>query len=230
MLVCISLTSFGSTSGGNAAQKISIDKQLQIPGAVLEPGDYTFSQEDMMRDRAIVRIENAGRDSHYLVLSVLNENLPNKSQNGLILFNSNDDKKHVLKGWACLGCAAALEFVYPKLEAVKITENSGESVLAVDPKSDKLPVKLSADDMKIVTLWLLSPKRITADNRGEGVHAAKYEAARRVSEAASAPRSLSQDQPSRLPKTASNTFSLALCGLLAIAAAAGLRMRRIRRG
>jgi hypothetical protein len=199
----------------------------------------------MMRDRAIVRIENAEKNEHYLVLSVPNGTLPRQAQNGLILFNSNNDQRHVLRGWLCPECTSALEFVYPKLEAVKITENSGESVLAVDPESDKLPVKLSADDMKIVTLWLLSPKRITADNRGEGVNAAKYQSGKNVSgetlaadvsqrparvDAASALRSLSQDQPSRLPKTASNTFSLALYGLLAIVAAAGLRMRRIRRG
>ena len=46
--------------------------------------------------------------------------------------------------------------------------------MAVDPSYDKLPSNLSADDMKVVTLWLLSPERVTADNTGQGVKAAKY--------------------------------------------------------
>jgi hypothetical protein len=63
--------------------------------------------------------------------------------------------------------------VYPKLEAAKITGDTGEAVLAVDPESDKLPANLPPDDMKVVTLWLLSPERVEAGHHGVGLKAAK---------------------------------------------------------
>ncbi len=131
-----------------------------------------------MRDRTIVRIESTDKDEHYLVLTVPNAKVSSDgARNGLIMFHSKDEKKHVLKGWTCPGCAGSLEFVYPKLEAVKIMGATGEPVLAVDPESDNLPVKLSGDDMKVVTLWLLAPKRITAEDHTPGVVAQKYEGA-----------------------------------------------------
>ncbi len=280
ILLCVWLGSFPSGAAQNTTQNVRLDQELQIPGDVLKPGNYTFSVEDTMRDRAIVRIENADKEKHYLVLAVPNTKpLGEAVQNGLILFQSKNDKKQVLKGWACPGCATSLEFVYPRLEAAKITADSGESVLAVDPESDKLPVKLGADDMKVVTLWLLSPKRVTAEDKEKGVVAKKYKAPQSnaatttetaevtpgavSSETASAAPNMAQrtsanppppaqpaevaqnqtpgespnpapvrttgERSERLPKTASNTFSFALLGLLALMAGAGLRVRRVRR-
>ena len=98
-----------------------------------------------------------------------------------------------------------LEFVYPKLEAVKLTDDSTQPVLAVDPTYDKLPSNLSADDMKVVTLWLLSPERITADNVGKGVKAVKYTPDANVSSQETASNSApaaSQPEPTPAPAVA----------------------------
>lgn len=268
LFICLPFT---NARAANSDQTVTLDHQLQIPGAVLKPGSYTFSVEDRMQDRAIVRID-AGKNTYYIVLTVPNGKLPpSRTRNGLILFNSKDEKKQVLEGWMCPGCASGLEFVYPKLEAAKIT-GDGNSVLAVDPASDKLPANLSADDMKVVTLWLLSPKRITAEDHEKGVVAEKYKgengapAPAQTAETSTRPTpseptrastgSTSQNSPNqtspaelaqnqvpnesappsrvhnhanasaRLPKTASNTFSLALWGLLALVTALGLRLKR----
>lgn len=72
--------------------------------------------------------------------------------------------------------------------------------MAVDPESDKLPANLSPDDMKVVTLWLLSPERVEAGHHGVGLKAAKYQAA--------------SAQRRHLPQTASNLYWLALLGTL----------------
>ena len=242
----------------NDTQSLSLNDKVEVPGAELKAGSYTFSVEDRLRDRAIVRIANASGDQHFLLLAVPNGKISATSKGLLFFTNSKDSSKQVLKAWNCPNCAIPLEFVYPKLEAVKITDASTEPVLAVDPTYDKLPSNLSADDMKVVTLWLLSPERITAENVGEGVKAVKYapgavtpispsEAASAA--AASAPASepaqtaanvSPSEQPStsagaasrphhnRLPKTASNTYLFGLCGLLSLAVGLCLRARRLR--
>jgi LPXTG-motif cell wall-anchored protein len=185
---------------GNEGQNVTLDKRLQIPGEVLKPGSYTFSLEDRMGNRAIVRIESKEKGKHHLVLAVPSGKLPRAAgQDGLVYFNNSKQDKQVLRGWQCRGCGAGLEIVYPKLEAAKITGESGQSVLAVDPESDKLPKNLSADDMKVVTLWLLSPQRITADNRGEGLNAAKYEGS---AEKASPRQTASQPVAAPIPQPA----------------------------
>lgn len=154
------------------SQQITTTSKVKIPGSDLEPGQYTFAVEDRLQDRAIVRITS--RDGkHYLVLTVPNTKLEKSTDNGLTYFVS-DKGKEIVRAWSCPGCAAPLEFVYPKAEAAKITDGTAQSVLAVDPSSDKLPLHLSEDDMKVVTLWLLSPERITGAHKGSGVAAEKY--------------------------------------------------------
>ncbi len=166
---------FAAAQAADRDQSITVSEKMQIPGASLKPGSYNLSVEDRLADRAIVRISNLqDPNEHYLILAVPNSKLTATGSNHLLYFKATTDGQQSLKAWQCASCAAPLEVVYPKLEAVKITDDSTEPVLAVDPSYDKLPSTLSADDMKVVTLWLLSPERITADNVGQGVKAAKY--------------------------------------------------------
>jgi len=110
------------------------------------------------------------------MLAVNSRKLASDNSKGIILFTAADEKLQTLRGWVCPSCAQGLEFVYPKLDALKITAETGQAVLAVDPSFDKLPDSLSSDDMKVVTLWLLAPERNTPDRRGSGLKVAKYEA------------------------------------------------------
>jgi LPXTG-motif cell wall-anchored protein len=209
------LTPGVSLFAASNTQQIAVKRDLQIPGEVLKPGSYTISVEDRMTDRAIVRISNdTNEKQHFLLLAVPSNHILAPAAKGIILFKAADTTKPILRGWACADCVNPLEFVYPKLEAAKITSDTGESVLAVDPASDKLPADLSPDDMKVVTLWLLSPERVEAGHHGAGLKAAKYQAA-------SARR--------HLPQTASNFYWLALLGTLSLSLSLLLRATRLRR-
>ena len=199
------------------SQQITIDHALQVPGEVLTPGTYTFSLEDRLHGRAIVRIENSATSMHMLVLTVPSLKVSASHKGELIPFRP-DASPQVLRAWLCATCAKPLEFVYPKNEAVKITADTGQSVLAADPAYDKLPANLSADDMRVVTLWLLSPERITNDH-GIGLAAVKYAAP------AGMPAVPTRD---RLPKTASNAYNWAIVGCLALLAFAILKSLRLR--
>ncbi len=164
----------GFLIGASDSQPITLDHKLQIPGATLKRGDYTFAIEDRLQDRAIIRITDSKNQSHELILAVPNEKLNQGEHGKLILFPTQSQDKQILEGWMCPSCQTALQVVYPKAEAVKITGVSAKPVLAVDPAYDKLPKNLTPDDMKVVTLWLLSPKEVTADQKGKGLEAAKW--------------------------------------------------------
>jgi LPXTG-motif cell wall-anchored protein len=190
-----------------------------------------------MPGRAIVRITEPD-GSHVLVLAVPSRKLLSSARNRLVLYPSQN--RETLRAWAAPGSRTAFEFVYPKLEAVAITGDGGTSALAVDPVWDRLPENLTADDMKVVTLWLLSPKRITADHHGEGVAAAHYKPStvdEGTDEGKSSNVLMAKTSPPKnvsggtLPKTATNTYSLGIAGIIVLISgllAHGLRTRTVR--
>ncbi len=254
LLAALFASAFSLAAADSNNQTITLGNEVQIPGGSLKAGTYNFSLEDRLSDRAVVRIINAQNAAeHYLLLAVPNEKLTVTDSNQLSFFKAGSDSKQPLKAWKCPYCSAPLEFVYPKLEAVKVTDDSTEPVLAVDPSYDKLPSNLSADDMKVVTLWLLSPERITADNVGQGVKAAKYSPSENLAAQNAPPAAPSNAQATadtatsasapaneqasnatprerkHLPKTASNTYLLLLIGLVCLLGAPAIRIWRRQR-
>jgi LPXTG-motif cell wall-anchored protein len=196
-------------------QDVSFDKPVQIPEAVLQPGKYTIHLEDHLPDRAIVRISEAGGTDHYL-LTVPSKKLSDAGK-GLIFFPGASNTE-ILHAWECAGCKTPLEFVYPKDEAVKLTGETYKPILAYDASYDKLPANLSPEDRKVVTLWLLAPKTVTPEGKGEGLTAAKYSSPKLTASA--------QPLPGKLPKTAGNAFLEIAIGLFLLALAGLLFSRR----
>jgi hypothetical protein len=196
-------------------QDISFDKPVQIPEAVLQPGKYQIHLEDHLKDRAIVRITEPGGAEHY-VLTVPSKTM-GAANKGIIFFTATSNAE-AIHGWDCADCRKPLEFVYPRDEAVKLTAETGKPILAYDPSYDKLPANLSAEDRKVVTLWLLSPKTVTADGKGEGLTAAKYSVPNKTAAV--------QPLPSKMPKTSTNAFFEIALGLFSLTGAAFLYLRR----
>lgn len=207
-------------SQSSNGQTVKVTNQLEIPDGSLAPGTYKFAVEDRLDDRAIIRITAKNNDTHYILLAVPNKRLQQASSNGLINYKPGNSGQNALRAWKCPSCDAPLEFVYPKLQAVKLTGAFGTPVLAIDPTYDKLPANLSRDDMKVVTLWLVSPKRVVA-GKGEGVEAAKLSVVR-----PQAPGVQVAANRTRLPKTASGIYELGLGGVCLMALAVLLYVRR----
>lgn len=208
---------------GRDTQNIVITEAMQIPQATLPPGSYSLSIEDRVRDRAVVRILSLNSTHDFVALAVNSRKLVSDNSKGIILFNAADAKLQILRGWVCPHCAEGLEFVYPKQDGAKITAETGQTVLATDPTLDNLPDTLSAEDMKVATLWRLSPKRILPDHRGNGLKVARYESSPVMRPSMNLVANIRRE---RLPKTASNTFSLAAWGAGLLLAGCALRLCR----
>lgn len=227
-LVCGASLLLTQATGAFAAESetVTLDQKTEVPGATLEAGTYKFQVEDRMQDRAIVRITKANSDDHQLILSVPNTKL---SARGVAYF-AGGASEHAIKSWKCTSCPSPLEFVYPKDQAVAITQATGKAAMAVDPSYDKLPTNLSQDDMKVVTLWLLSPKQVTPEGKGSGVQPTKLadlKAGERTAsnEMASNTPPKSTADPA-MPHTASAQSEYALAGLFLLGASGALWTRR----
>ena len=208
---------------GRDTQNIVITEAMQIPQVTLPPGSYSLSIEDRVRDRAVVRISSLNSTQDFVALAVKSRNLVSDNSKGIILFNAADAKLQILRGWVCPHCTEGLEFVYPKRDAMKITAETGQTVPAIDAVFDRLPDELSAEDMKVATLWMLSPKRTLPDRRGVGLKMARYESSASMRPSMELVANVRREH---LPKTASNTFSLAAWGAGLLLAGCALRLRR----
>jgi hypothetical protein len=216
LLFSLSLLIAGCLYASEAdTQDVSFNKPVQVPETILQPGQYKIHLEDHLADRAIVRITDPSGADHY-VLTVPTKKLKAASK-GLIFFHDSTGAEAV-QGWACSSCAKPLEFVYPKDEAVKLTAETGTPVMAYDASYDKLPANLTAADRKVVTLWLLSPKTITPDGKGEGLTAAKLTAPKMMAS--------SEPLPKKMPKTSTSAFDEIAIGLLTLTLALIFALRR----
>lgn len=147
----------------------TVHNQLQAPGEMLPSGSYTLAlEENVLHDRAIVRLRNAAGNVNTLLLAVPNAKL-GSHQAGIVDWKTSANSQNVLRGWVLPGGDGALEFAYPKEEAAKLANEVNGPVLAVDPASDKLPPlpSMTQDDMKVVHLWLLAYHKVGPDAGGK---------------------------------------------------------------
>ena len=200
---------YGVGDVNDGVSSFTVDNQTQVPGKTLKAGEYTIRIVDHLSDRMIVRIERNGKqETTFLALPV--SGLQRPSQEGPIKLVSGKGKD-ALRGFAFPNGTLA-EFVYPKEEAVGIAKANNTKIPAVDPASEGLPAgsALSPEDMKMVTLWMLSPVDVGPDGNGKGIAAERYQAPRQTATvqaprpAATAPmprQSASGQQLQQVPST-----------------------------
>ena len=185
----------------------TVDNQTQVPGKTLKAGEYTIRIVDHLSDRMIVRIDRNGKqETTFLALPA--SGLQKPSQQGPIKL-VNGKGKNALRGFSFPNGTLA-EFVYPKEEAVGIAKANNTKIPAVDPASEGLPADsaLSSDDMKMVTLWMLSPVDVGPEGNGKGIAAERYQASRQAA-AVPAPRPAAVVPASRQSATVSQSQQVA---------------------
>ncbi len=185
-----------------------------VPGHTLASGTYSVEVVDHLSDRYILKVKDGDGKNSALFIGIPNKALPPGSR-GEVVWTTPAGGTTYLRGWQ-FPSLPGLEFAYPKNDAVAIAKANGVQVPAIDPESEGMVsnTTLSANEMHIITLWLLTPTRVGPSSPA-GIAAARY------SQVASAAH-----KPAKLPHTASELPWLALLGSLALAGAAGLRVTR----
>lgn len=159
----------------NASAPLQLSQKTEAPGVTLSSGSYTIRIADHLNDRIIVQLQKTGSQDVATLLAYPNPALAG-SGSGPVLFGSGLKSKPTLRGFAFSG-GPAVEFVYPKGDAVTLAKANGVKVMAVDPASEgrpKLP-QLTQSDMNEVTLWMLTPTPVQP-GAPAGIQAARYQA------------------------------------------------------
>ena len=208
------------SAAGPSKASFNVTTASGIPGQSLRPGTYTIHVVGQLADRVILRIDDVAGTFHVDFIGIRSRDFRGNSSAGLASWDTPVDGVSYYRSWTPQGSARALEFVYPKAQAVSIAKVNQAKVAAIDPASEgrSADPALSAEDMKLVTLWLLSSTRVGPENRAPDIKAERYETA-----SIAPPKQLLQS----LPHTASNFPLLLLISLISLSSGLALRHRRI---
>ena len=196
-----------------------------IPSGDLKPGSYSIRIVDHLADRFLIEIRSSSGKAQDKFLAVPVRDFATPVAAGPII--ATGPKGHsALRGFS-FSKGRVVEFVYPKNAAVGLAKANNITVLAVDPASEGMPStsSMNSDDLKIVTLWMLTPTAVGPNDSAAQIQAVKYTAP------ASALTERAAVRPpvvGRLPKTASYIPLMALIGIFSAGLAVFLRFWRLR--
>jgi hypothetical protein len=200
------------------ASTLTVSAPTEVPGMTLQPGTYSIRVIGKLADRVILKV-NEGRGSKSVdFIGISNRAV--KASTGFVYWTKPTNGATYMRGWVPSGTSSMIEFVYPKEEAVSIATSNQEKVPAIDPASDgrSADPTLSREDMKLVTLWLLSSTRVGPTSTKPSIKAERYQTAAFV-----------QPKPAlaTFPHTASLLPIVLLTSLFSFAMALFLRFRRL---
>ena len=179
---------------------LTFNEPVQVPGTTLPAGTYVFKLADSESDRTIVQVFNA--DGTKLITTILaipdyRTKTPSKT---IISFNERPSgQPEALRAWFYPGDNFGVEFVYPKQRATELAQANQQPVLSTREEVTDTP------SMKSATVEPVAPPPVqVADN-------------------SQPPSVVTEVEAKELPRTAGSMPSIALGGVLLLAAALGLR-------
>ncbi len=183
---------------------LHLSQPTEIPGKVLDPGEYTVKVIDTKQPRKIVQFSNAD-DTKVIttVMAVPDYRVQPAGQVEFTYFERGEGAPQALKEWFYVGNNYGIEFIYPKESAYQIAKASRQNVVT----------STANEEIKEVTP---EQKEVTRESRT-------------TEETTPAPVAVAENtEPSRLPQTGSSLPEVALAGLIALVGAAALHAARRR--
>ena len=126
---------------GAAAQDLNVNKRtyltfssaVELPGVTLQPGTYLFRLADSQTNRHIIQVLSRDEKQIYAtILAVPAERLEPSDENVVTFRETTAAGPPALHYWYYPGDRTGHEFVYPKDQAVRIAQRTGENVLSTE--------------------------------------------------------------------------------------------------
>ena len=221
-----------SFAGSIAAQPVdqrtyfTFSGPFELPGGkTLPAGKYTFRILDSPSNRHIVQVlSQDGRQVHATVLAIPAQRQDPPSEPEIRFMEAPANTPPAVRTWWYPGRTIGHEFIYPKDQARRLAARQNEPVLTVAGNEN------TAEEMQNADLERVSAKgeetSVTADaapRESAPPPAARMPEPRPTTTTADAAR---RPERTALPRTASALPLIGLTGVLALALAGALRLRR----
>jgi len=215
---------------------------VQVPGATLPAGTYTFKLADLNGNRHVVQIFDKDEKKIFTTLMAIPNQRLEPSDKPIVLFTETPaGSPQAVKVWYYPGETIGNEFVYPKSQAIKIAKASHTTVLATNDDAKY------SEQMKNAEIGHIDEQgrmrgddfpaaSTTASADAKLKNGTSSAAAATTGQADTAPRSTTARNTTAegtaarrsLPRTASNFPLVGLLSALALAAGFGVRRARMR--
>ena len=215
---------------------------VQVPGATLPAGTYTFKLADLNGNRHVVQIFDKDEKKIITTLMAIPNQRLQPSDKPIVLFTETPaGSPQAVKVWYYPGETIGNEFVYPKSQAIKIAKASHTTVLATNDDAKY------SEQMKNAAIGHIDEQgrmrgddfpaaSTTASADAKLKNGTSNAAAATTGQADTAPRSTTAGNTTAegttarrsLPRTASNLPLVGLLSALALAAGFGVRRARMR--
>lgn len=207
-LLAIGLAPNARADQWNKRTTLTITQTVQVPGAVLAPGDYVIKLLDSPSDRHIVQIFNAAEDQVLTtILAIPNYRLKPTDKSAFTFWEMPPGQPKALRAWFYPGDNFGQEFAYPKVVATQIAAVAHVEVPTTEAQK---PAEIAVAPIEKV--------------EPPAVEAAPAPAPVETAEATPPPAPAAP--PAELPKTASPYPLIGLAGMFSLMVFGALRLAR----
>ena len=225
-VVCLAVLGVAFSTSAKADETnrktvITFSGPVEIPGVhlqgygILPAGTYVFKILDSQSDRHIVQIFSKDELTVYAtILAIPNYRLKATDKTVITFRERPAGQPEALRAWFYPGRTWGEEFVYPKARALVLAKESNTPVLFTPAEiAPEVTVAIKTPAEPVVVALVQAPV-MAIQPSGQEIEIAQVVTA--------PPVVLAQNEPARLPATASSLPLMALLGMLALAGALSL--------
>jgi hypothetical protein len=225
-VVCLAVLGVAFSTSAKADETnrktvITFSGPVEIPGVhlqgygILPAGTYVFKILDSQSDRHIVQIFSKDELTVYAtILAIPNYRLKATDKTVITFRERPAGQPEALRAWFYPGRTWGEEFVYPKARALVLAKETNTPVLFTPAEiAPEVTVAIKTPAEPVVVALVQAPV-MAIQPSGQEIEIAQVVTA--------PPVVLAQNEPARLPATASSLPLMALLGMLALAGALSL--------
>ncbi|HEX5430662.1 MAG TPA: hypothetical protein VFW83_01750, partial [Bryobacteraceae bacterium] len=140
-LMLVTLTPGAFADQYDKMTNVTISQPIEVPGAVLQPGTYTFKLLDEPSDRHIVQISSLdGKHTYAIVFTAAARRINVTSTPTLTFYEAPSGQPQAVNKWFWPGEQDGQQFLYSHEEAQKIDQASGVKVPEAPPEASQSAV------------------------------------------------------------------------------------------
>ena len=221
----------------NKKTHLTVNETIEVPGAVLQPGDYVVKLVDSQSNRHIVRFLNGSEDQVIsTVLAIPNYRMEPTGDTEFSWYETPQGEPPALRAWFYPGDNFGQEFVYPERQGrelatridseVPTSEPEQTAAVSQEPTEQAREPEEVEESEPVIIAQAQEPQPQPEPQQAQPQEPATPDPDTAADERPSPTSDVTDDDA--LPETAGPAPLLALLGLLSLGSAAALR--KVRKG
>jgi hypothetical protein len=151
VMLCVLAIPQATADEHNKKTRVTFTEPVEVPGAILPPGNYTFALMDSLSDRNIVQISNEDQTKIFAtILAINNYRLTPTGKTVLTFSERPSGTPEALHAWFYPGDNFGQEFVYTKSRAHQLAPSNKIPVLAL--RAEAVPDVASLKEVPLVAV------------------------------------------------------------------------------